>query len=206
MNVWQATGSNGSQVGSGRALVVPREDPDLAVPLHPHLRRPQDMPRRMERDRHLPDPHRLAERHPLDHRRLPQPPPEDRHRSRRPQVRPAPPPRMIPMPMGDHRPLDRLPGIDVEPPGLAEQAAVVGAEEGGAHPRRTTRLPEEASAPALAGTCGIESIRVDGTGDVPQPWPASITPAERGQIGRIGRLRGASVSGPGTPARCRSPG
>ena len=37
---------------------------------------------------------------------------------------------MIPMPMGDHRPLHPLPGIEVEPAGLAEQAAVVDAEEG----------------------------------------------------------------------------
>ena len=105
-------------------FVVAGHDPDLAPVFQADLRRPQDMPGRVERDSYAPllDPHPVFDG--IDHRvaahsHLQHPGPLGRG-----QVALAPPAGVVGVGVGDHRSRHRPPRVDEEIPRGAVQPAV----------------------------------------------------------------------------------
>src|SRR6056297_1484042 len=97
----------------GLKLVIARDDPDLAPHLDPDLRRAGDMARRVERHPRLADLPRLAVADGVE-RDIPQPVAHHRGSEIRCEIGPMPVAGVIGMAVGDQRPRDRAPRVDVE--------------------------------------------------------------------------------------------
>jgi hypothetical protein len=119
----------------GLRLVVARDDPHLTPVLEPDLRRAEDVTGGNECEANTVDVARLPVVEQLDRRLLAEPRAQYARALARGEILPAPPSRVIPVRVRDHRAVDGEPGIDVEVGGGTVEAAVGDAEHGGATER-----------------------------------------------------------------------
>src|SRR5262249_32720294 len=118
-------------------FVVARRHPDFALVLDAHLRRPNDVPRWMERDTHTIDVDWLTVVHRLDCRRCAKPRAQHALALARAQVVARAPARVVAMRVRDDRALDAVPRIDVKIARLTVEPARVDAQKG--HVRMVSR-------------------------------------------------------------------
>jgi hypothetical protein len=108
--------------GAGRVgldLVVAADDPHLAAVLEAHLGRAEHVAGRMQRHAHAVHVERLAVGQRAQRDAGAEPRAQHALGGRRGQVRAVPGARVVGVGVGDHRPRDRAPGIDVEVAGFA---------------------------------------------------------------------------------------
>lgn len=125
-----ALGLEGGGGGVGAALVVAGDHPHLAPVFHPHLGRPQHVPRRVEGNVDPVEGSALAPVHGIQGRvgaeagsEYPFPGPGH-------QVRPGPGPGVVGVGVGEHGPIHRTPRVDPESAHGAVEAVVGDLEEG----------------------------------------------------------------------------
>ncbi len=118
------------------ALVVPGDAPGFVPVPDQHLGRAQDVPRGVQAHRTPPEVPRLPPFEDLALEVLVEPRPHHLQGVAAGEVPSAPRGRVVRMGVGDHRPCDRSPRVDVELPGLAPEAVAGGfKQQGGGHAR-----------------------------------------------------------------------
>src|SRR5205085_342820 len=120
-------------------LVVTRNDPHLAAMLDAHLRRAEDVARRVQRDAHAVQVYRFSILREANRRADTEPSTQDPLAGPGREIRVATPARVVAMRMGDDGAWDGQPGIDVEVAGLAVKAMVGDAQEHAWNLRRVTQ-------------------------------------------------------------------
>ena len=205
-------GADRLEGGAGRirrALVVAAHDPDLAVRLDAELRRPEHVPRGMERELDLAHGAPFAVLPGLDGR-AGQAVPGDRETGRGAEIRRAALAGMVGVGVGEHRARDRRPRVDVESaPGAVQPLRAHGEQVGhagvarvlprcgaGAHGAPHTRSgefdddeeqPEEAPRPEAEQSLGRGPVEEDaGGGEGGDDHQREDEPGERVPLPRAG--------------------
>src|SRR5205085_2722338 len=114
-------------------LVVTGDDADLAAAFDAHLGRPEDVPRRVERDGNAAEVHGLAVADGSNRGGRAEPLPQDGFAVTGREVVAGAGAGMVRMGVSNHRAIDRLPRIDVEIAGRAVEPAVGQAQQVGRH-------------------------------------------------------------------------